>query len=96
MALSFIMVLCLLLYRLAEFRLRSHLADTQQTIPDQIHKPTVHPTMRWVFQCFESIELLHVQTATTSLTILLRLGSVHLLILALSGPLYEKIYNRSG
>src|SRR5438132_5835355 len=56
MALSFIMVLCLLVYRLAEFRLRSRLAQTQQTIPDQVHKPTARPTMRWVFQCFEGIE----------------------------------------
>ena len=42
------------------------------------------------------IELLLVQTATTSLTIVLRLESVHRLILALLGPLYEKIYNPSG
>ena len=63
MALSFIMVLCLLVYRLAEFRLRSRLEETQQTIPDQVHKPTARPTMRLVFQCFEGIELLHVQTA---------------------------------
>jgi hypothetical protein len=33
----FIMVLCLLIYRLAEFRLRARLAETQQTIPDQVH-----------------------------------------------------------
>jgi transposase len=46
MALSFIMVLCLLIYRLAEFRLRFRLAETQQTIPDQVHKPTARPTMR--------------------------------------------------
>ncbi len=46
MALSFIMVLCLLLYRLAEVRLRSRLAETQQTIPDQVQKPTARPTMR--------------------------------------------------
>ncbi len=58
MALSFIMVLCLLVYRLAEVRLRARLAETQQTIPDQVHKPTARPTMRWVFQCFEGIELL--------------------------------------
>jgi len=37
-----------------------------------------------------------VQTSTTSLTIVLRLESVHRLILALLGPLYEKIYNPSG
>jgi transposase len=46
MALSFIMVLCLLIYRLAEVRLRSRLAQTQQTIPDQLQQPTARPTMR--------------------------------------------------
>lgn len=96
MALSFIMVLCMLIYRLAEFRLRARLAETQQTIPDQVHKPTARPAMRWVFQCFEGIELLHVQTSTTSLVLVLRLQSVHQLILYLLGPLYEKIYNPSG
>jgi transposase len=95
-ALSLIMVLCLLVYRLAEVRLRTRLAETEQTIPDQVHKPTARPTMRWVFQCFEGIELLHVQTSTASLTIVLRLEAVHRLILALLGPLYEKIYNPSG
>ncbi len=96
MALSFIMVLCLLIYRLAEFRLRSRLTETQQTIPDQVHKPTARPTMRWVFQCFEGIELLHVHTSATSLVLVLRLQPVHQLILHLLGPLYEKIYNPSG
>jgi transposase len=90
-ALSLIMVLCLLVYRLAEYRLRARLAQTEQTIPNQVGKPTAHPTMRWVFQCFEGIELLHVQTSTPSLTIVLRLEAVHRLILALLGPLYEKI-----
>jgi len=96
MALSFIMVLCLLVYRLAEFRLRSRLVETRQTIPDQIHKPTARPTMRWVFQCFEGIELLHVQTTATSFVLVLRLQPVHRLILQLLGPLYEKLYNLSG
>ena len=48
-ALSLIMVLCLLVYRLAEFRLRARLAETKQTIPDQVHKPTARPTMRLSF-----------------------------------------------
>ena len=95
-ALSLMMVLCLLVYRLAEFRLRARLAETKQTIPDQMHKPTARPTMRWVFQCFEGIELLHVQTESASLTIALRLQPLHRLILVLLGPLYEKIYNPSG
>jgi transposase len=96
MALSFIMVLCLLVYRLAEFRLRSRLAETQQTIPDQVQKPTGRPTMRWVFQCFEGIELLHVHTPASSLILVLRLQPVHRLILELLGPYYEKIYHPSS
>ena len=95
-ALSLIMVLCLLVYRLAEFRLRARLVETKQTIPDQVHKPTARPTMRWVFQCFEGIELLQVQTDVATLTIVLRLQPLHRLILTLLGPLYEQIYNPSG
>ena len=95
-ALSLIMVLCLLVYRLAEFRLRTRLAETKQTLPDQVHKPTARPTMRWIFQCFEGVELLHVQTASTSLTVVLRLQPVHRLILALLGHLYEQLYQASG
>ena len=96
MALSLIMVLCLLVYRLAEFRLRTRLAETAQTIPDQLNKPTARPTMRWVFQCFEGIELLHIQTLSSSHTLVLRLQAVHRLILSLFGPLYEQIYLSSS
>src|SRR5262249_58586545 len=60
-ALSLIMVLCLLVYRLAEYRLRDQLAATGQTIPSQVNKPTDRPTMRWVFQCFEGVDLLHIR-----------------------------------
>ncbi len=90
------MVFCLLVYRLAEVRLRSRLAQTQQTIPDQVHKPTTRSTMRWVFPCFEGIEFLHVQTATSSQVLVLRLQPLHRLILHLFGPLYEKFYLLSG
>ena len=95
MALSFIIVLCLLVYRLAEFRVRSRLAEILQTIPDQVHKPTARPTMRWIFQCFEGIELLHVHTASSTYVLVLRLQPVHRLILQLLGPRYEKIYDPS-
>jgi hypothetical protein len=52
-ALSLVMVLCLLVYRLAEHRLRERLSGTGQTIPSQMKQPTACSTMRWVFQCFE-------------------------------------------
>jgi transposase len=59
-ALSLVMVLCLLVYRLAEHRLRAQLAATGQTVPSQLNQPTDRPTMRWMFQCFEGISLVAV------------------------------------
>ena len=91
------MTLCLLVYRLAEHRLRERLAATGQTIPDQVKKPTSRPTMRWVFQCFEGVELLHIRhgPAATVAALILRLTPLHRQILALLGPTYERFYESS-
>jgi transposase len=91
-ALSLIMVLCLLVYRLAEHRVRTQLARREQTIPNQINKPTARPTMRWIFQCFEGIELLHISTGSLTQSIVLRLQPLHQQILSLLGPTYVQFY----
>jgi transposase len=95
-ALGLIMVLCLLVYRLAEHRLRTRLAETEQTVPDQLNRPTARPTMRWIFQCFEGIELLHIHSASEMQSLILRLQPLHRLVLAMLGPPYEKIYTISS
>ena len=95
-ALGLIMVLCLLVFRLAEHRLRTRLAETEQTIPDQLNRPTDRPTMRWIFQCFEGIELLHIRSASGTQSLILRLQPMHRLVLTLLGPPYEKIYKISS
>ena len=92
-ALSCVMVLCLLVYRLAEHRLRQQLAATGQTIPNQVHKPTVRPTMRWVFQCFEGLDRLTVRTPTGHQVLLLHLTPLHEQVLTLLGPVYREIYH---
>jgi transposase len=86
------MVLCLLVYRLAEHRLRQRLQESQQTIPNQVNKPTDKPTMRWVFQCFEGIELLHIRIGSMLQTRVLRLQALHHKILRLLGPVYLQFY----
>jgi transposase len=91
-ALGFVMVVCLLVYRLAEHRLRKRLSETGQSIPDQVGKPTAKPTMRWVFQLFEGIELLIIRSAESVSWQVLRLKPVHERILRLLGPTFEKIY----
>lgn len=60
-ALAMVMGLCLLVYALAQRALRQALAKAKQTIKNQVGKPTATPTMRWVFQCFQSIHLVVVE-----------------------------------
>src|SRR2546421_120194 len=91
-ALSFIMVLCLLVYRLAEQLLRRQLVATEQTLPNQVNKATNRPTMRWIFQCFEGIDLLHIRMGSHWQTQVLGLQALHQRILRLLGPAYSQFY----
>jgi transposase len=93
MALAFIMTLCLLVYKLAELRVRQQLAATGLTVPDQVGKPTARPTLRWLFQCFEGIDLHHtLHPGGSRATEVLRLAPVHRLVLRFLGPAYENCY----
>jgi transposase len=86
------MVVCLLIYRFAEYRLRARLAETGQTLPNQINKPTSTPTMRWIFHCFEGIDLLLISTPVDVTTLVLHLRPFHEQVWRLFGPPYQKFY----
>jgi hypothetical protein len=63
-ALSLVMMLDRLVYRLAAHRLREQVATTGQTVPNQLKllkQPADRPTMRGMFQCFERISLVGFQ-----------------------------------
>ena len=45
-----VMTLSLLIYTIAQRRLRKALKQLDETIPNQIKQPIQRPTMRWVFQ----------------------------------------------
>jgi transposase len=92
-ALSLVMVLCLLVYRLAEHRLREQLAATGQTVPNQLKQPTDRPTMRWIFQCFEGISVVTFQPSQgPPYQDLAGLELLHEQVVALLGPSCEKFY----
>ena len=59
-ALVMIMGLALMVYTLAQRQLRTALKQAQQTIRNQLKKPTNAPTMRWVFQGFQAVHLLRI------------------------------------
>jgi transposase len=96
MALAGIMVLCLLVYRLAEWRLRQQLAATDQTVPNQLKQPTNRPTMRWMFECFEGISLLTLPSPGGLQTLIHGLEPLHELVLRLLGSAVSKMYETSN
>ena len=89
-ALLMIMALCLMVYTALEYRIRNELQNHKETFKDQKGKPTVKPTARWVFQCFEGIQYLLIHELNKSL--ILNLNDDHKLIISLLGKHYEKIY----
>jgi hypothetical protein len=59
--LGIIMALCLLVYNLAQRQLRKALSEQGETIPNQLGKQIVNPTLRWVFQCFMAVHLVTIE-----------------------------------
>ena len=50
-----VMTLALLVYSVAQRRMRNQLSIEEETLPNQIKQPTSTPTLRWIFQCMEGI-----------------------------------------
>jgi len=50
-----VMTLALLVYTVAQRRMRHQLARQHDTLPNQIGQPTSRPTLRWIFQLLEGI-----------------------------------------
>src|SRR6476620_7455207 len=56
-AIGMIMGLCLLVYNLAQRKLRRQLEATNDRVKNQVKKLTDKPTMRWIFQMFQAVHL---------------------------------------
>jgi transposase len=56
-AIGMIMGLCLLVYNLAQRKLRQQLEATNEGVKNQVKKLTNKPTMRWIFQMFQAVHL---------------------------------------
>lgn len=93
MAMIMIMGLCLLIYALAEWRIRQQLQERGQTIPDQWGQPTQTPTMRRVAQMFEGVDLLIIRHGShVAERQILKLTSVRLQLIRLFGPAIQNCY----
>jgi transposase len=93
MALLMIMGLSLLIFSLAERKLRKALKEMNATVPDQRRKPTQRPTIRWIFQIFEGLDILLVkQNGEVILRQLLNLQPAQEGVITLLGLQVQKCY----
>lgn len=56
-ALMMVMTLCLMVYNIAQYKLRMKLKENNETIPNQLNKQVQNPTLRWIFQIMEGISI---------------------------------------
>jgi transposase len=87
-----VMTLALLVYSVAQRRLRRELARQNETIPNQIHQPTNRPTLRWVFQVLEGIERVHLMVDGQVRDLITGLHAVKIKILRLFGEQVCHVY----
>ena len=90
--LCMIMVLSLLIYSFAEWRLRERLKETGLTVPDPLNKPTQRPTMRWVFEMFIGVILSVVVDRGRIIKVIVNLSALQTTILRLMGKDCENYY----
>jgi transposase len=92
MALIMIMTLSLLVYSLLERRIRQLLKEKKLTIANQLGKPTDNPTLRWICQIFNMLNVAILRMDDGSIVYKIKLNSDQRTILEALGPLYEKYY----
>ena len=54
-SLMMVMTLCLVIYNLAQYELRRVLDEQDETLPNQLGKPTSKPTLKWIFRQLDAI-----------------------------------------
>jgi transposase len=87
-----VMTLALLVYSVAQRRLRQALARQNATIPNQINQPTNRPTLRWVFQVLEGIERVRLMVDGQVQDLITGLNAVKINILRLFGERVCRVY----
>jgi transposase len=90
-----VMTLALLVYSVAQRRLRAHLAARQETVPNQINQPTPSPTLRWVFQLLAGIHRIRMTVQGQAHDLIEGLNDVQVKSLRLFGNAVCRLYQIS-
>ena len=91
-----VMTLALLVYSVAQRRMRNRLETQGETLPNQIGQPTATPTLRWVFQLLDGIHRVTVYAHGQIKTFIDSLTDLRKKILQLFGQTVCQIYQISS
>jgi len=91
-----VMTLCFMVYSFAQYHLRKSLVEAEESIPDQLKKPTQKPSMSWAFRLFQGIQLWLIPTAQGINELVVNLSALTRHIIGYFGPVAENIYASSG
>jgi transposase len=95
MALLMVMLLSLLVYAIAERRMRAQLKEHKETLPNQIHQATATPTLRWIFQLLYGIHCIGITDGKQTHQVIEGLTPLRQKILQLFGSTVANIYQLS-
>ena len=87
-----VMTLALLVYAIAQRIIRNQLKATGETLPNQINQENSSPTLRWIFQMMEGIDLLRMEMEDGIKETVTGLTPLHLKILMYLPPPVREIY----
>ena len=90
-----VMLFALLIYTIAERRLRQKLKELNETLPNQIKQEVQNPTLRWVFQLLEGINYVSLTIADQRHTFVDGLDELRIKILRLFSNFVGSIYQLS-
>ena len=89
-ALLMVMTLCLMVYAAIQHRIRHELKKQSRVFPNQKKKPCQNPTARWVFFCFQGINVLTVNNQEQHVV---GLKEKQWMIIQILGISYESVYS---
>jgi len=91
-ALTMVMVLTLMVYSVAEWKLRQRLKETGDTIPDKVKKQTQNPTLKWVFMLMKGITEVKVRMDSNVQMQIANMDMIKEKIIRVMGKSCEKYY----
>lgn len=94
-ALMMVMTLCLMIYNVGQYKLREQLKAHQTTLPNQLGKEVSTPTLKWIFQIMEGINMVYFYNESHTQTIrevVTNLNSLRRKIIAIFGKTAAWIY----